>query len=526
VRRAANGPEGRIRKPNSRRTTTSFALGIIAVVFELISGAAHAAPILTSVVIRGSSVYSPPQLFTVYREELGKEISVESARAVVSALVARYETDGYAQPQIKVDDSLTGAGVLRLDVFEARIMAVNVSGDPGPHRERLEELGSRLRALGPVTPAAMQTALRHMRDLPGLRVSATTQADPSAPNTYALDLDTQFDPVSGAVRLSNRGTGEVGPEFVMGQFMVNGLFGGRTSLGSMFGAATDYGEYHGAGVLANVALGDAGSNLSFSAFNSRSNPHERGGDLDDLYVRDRLTIGGALPLQRKERSSLTLNLTLDLDDLNIARRGVELRDERLRMLDAGSTWTWQHGATAQSLASVDLVKGLNGLGSGLVAFDLVNDPRRRDFALSRATYVRLARLNDAWTLRLDALAQQSAYVLPDDQRFKIGGDRLGRGFEVAEIAGDSGAGAKVEGRRRLAAAPKALGQTSIYGYYDIAAVWKNDLPGRESAATAGVGFSLQTSHVAASFELAQPLTHPDVEGRTDLSLFAEVTVPF
>ena len=42
-----------------------------------------------------------------------------------------------------------------------------------------------------------------------------------------------------------------------------------------------------------------------------------------------------------------------------------------------------------------------------------------------------------------------AYVLPDSERFKIGGDRLGRGFEVAEIAGDSGIGAKIELRRDL-----------------------------------------------------------------------------
>jgi hemolysin activation/secretion protein len=41
-------------------------------------------------------------------------------------------------------------------------------------------------------------------------------------------------------------------------------------------------------------------------------------------------------------------------------------------------------------------------------------------------------------LRIDALSQQTAYTLPYGERFKIGGDRLGRGFEVAEIAGDQG----------------------------------------------------------------------------------------
>ena len=129
-------------------------------------------------------------------------------------------------------------------------------------------------------------------------------------------------------------------------------------------------------------------------------------------------------------------------------------------------------------------------------------------------------------MRLDALAQQTAYTLPYGERFKIGGDRLGRGFEVAEIAGDQGIGAKVEGRRSLPGAPAALRNVSLYGFYDIGATWKNDAPGRESAATAGFGFATQSTRLSGTLELAQPLTHPDVEGRKELSLFAEVALTF
>ncbi len=244
--------------------------------------------------IRGASVYTAPQLFGVYRDQLGKEISVEGARAIVAALAAKYDSDGYARPQVKLDDSLTAAGVLRIDVFEPRITTVKVTGDPGPHRARLEQLGARLESDGPVEPAAMQTTLRRMRDLPGLQVSATTERDPAAQNLYTLDLDTHFEPMTGTVRLSNRGTDEAGPYFVIGQLLANGLFGGRTSLGTMFGAATDFDEFHGIGVLANVGLVESGSRLSFSAFRSRSNPHEAV-DRDDLYLRDRVTLGAALP---------------------------------------------------------------------------------------------------------------------------------------------------------------------------------------------------------------------------------------
>ena len=52
------------------------------------------------------------------------------------------------------------------------------------------------------------------------------------------------------------------------------------------------------------------------------------------------------------------------------------------------------------------------------------------------------------------------------------------------------------------------------------------LPGRESAATAGFGFAVQGRRVSSVVELAKPLTHPDVEGRKDLALFAELSLSF
>ena len=60
----------------------------------------------------------------------------------------------------------------------------------------------------------------------------------------------------------------------------------------------------------------------------------------------------------------------------------------------------------------------------------------------------------------------------------------------------------------------------------IGATFKNDVPGRESAATAGVGFAVQRNRVSSLVELAKPLTHPDVEGRKELALFAELSLSF
>lgn len=474
--------------------------------------------------IRGSSVYAPADLFAIYRDALGEPITRASARDVVLGLAEKYENDGYSRPQIRLDDALVALGVLRIDVFEARINKVSINGDPGPHRGRLEQAGSQIEQGGLIRPPDLQAALQRIRTLPGLTVSATTAQDAAETNVYRLDLDAEFAPVAGALRLTNRGTDEIGPNFLLGQVVRNGVLGGRTNVGLLFGAATDYDEYHGLGLLANTAIDSTGGRAAVTLFQSRSDPREAGTDRDLGYVRDRLSLRVTKPLGESTARSFSVSAALELEDLAIDLSGLVLRDERLRMLELGGRWSWRSDSATQYASSVDLVKGLGGWGSGLYAPDLAEDLRREDFTLLRLSLTRLTRFAEHWSVRLDALAQQSGYVLPYSERFKIGGDRLGRGFEVAEIAGDRGAGAKVELRRQLRDAPAVLGRTSVYGFYDVGAAWKQDAAGRESAATAGLGFAMQGRKTSAHLEVAKPLTHPDVEGREDLTLFLELTM--
>jgi hemolysin activation/secretion protein len=505
----------------TRHRMMAILFGIIIALLELTSAAQPAvAPKLVSVVIRGSSVYPAPALFDVYREQLGKPITADGAHSIASALVAKYRHDGYAQPTVRFDDALLAAGVLRIDVFEPRISEVRISGDPGPHLERLESIAAELRDEQPLAQGDLTSAVGRMRELSGLTLSARTERDDSGPNLYRLDLDTEFKRVSSLLKLSNRGTEEAGPVLLLGQVTANGLLGGRTSLGATFGSATDYAEYHGIGALAGVGVGRG--QLSFTAFQSRSNPHELGVDLDDVYLRNDATIGFVRSVKREERSSISFTAGFDLADLEIVRSDAMLRDERLRMLKAGSQFLWLGSAKTQWASSLEVVRGIDGLGAGLTALDLADDPRAADFFALHLSLTRLTRFGERWSVRLDALAQQSPDVLPYDERFKIGGERLGRGYQVAEIAGDQGIGAKVEVRRELLQAPALLEHVAVYGFYDIGETWQHDTGFRDSAATAGFGVAKQGRRLTGTLEFAQPLTHPDVDGRKDLRLFAEI----
>ena len=83
----------------ARQRIAAMVFGIIIALIELTSAAEPAiAPNLVSVVIRGSSVYAAPALFDVYREQLGKPITAEGARAIARSLAANISTTALHNP--------------------------------------------------------------------------------------------------------------------------------------------------------------------------------------------------------------------------------------------------------------------------------------------------------------------------------------------------------------------------------------------------------------------------------------------
>jgi hemolysin activation/secretion protein len=81
-------------------------------------------------------------------------------------------------------------------------------------------------------------------------------------------------------------------------------------------------------------------------------------------------------------------------------------------------------------------------------------------------------------------------------------------------------------RRDLLNTGSPVGRLSAYGFYDIGSAWKQDLPGRTSAATSGLGLGMQGAKLTGYLEVAAPLTGPDIEGKRRASVFGELSYRF
>jgi len=155
-----------------------------------------------------------------------------------------------------------------------------------------------------------------------------------------------------------------------------------------------------------------------------------------------------------------------------------------------------------------------------------DDPRRPDFSIARLRFAGLTALGEHWSVRWDAFAQHSPHHLPSTKRFKVGGNRIGRGFEAAAITGDRGVGNTLRLERRFDELSGWRADSTVYGFYDLGTTWREDAAGRDSAASAGIGVSFRAAWLAGSLELAKPLTHADEDGDRDAKLFVEISAEF
>jgi hemolysin activation/secretion protein len=483
-------------------------------------------PLLNSAVIRGSSVYAAPALFATYREQLGRPLTPAVASTVTAALAGKYERDGYSRPELQVDERPMAAGILRIEVFEARFTRVTFSGPAGPHRQRLAALGVRIQGSNPVRPAQVQRALQAMRSLPGLSVIESVARDASVRNGFILTLTTSYKPVEGLVRISNRGSKEIGPLFADAQIVGNDLLGHEEKLGVLVTTTTDYGEYHAGGAFADVPVSDAGTHVSLLGLYSYSVPHVSPGDPVDTFRRTLVQLRVTQPVLSAGASTLALVGGLDVDNQLTNEDAALLRDDRLRVADLGARAAWGAFTATRYNAVFDLRQGLNALGSHqLDAANLAPDLRRKDFLLARMQLTQLTQLDERWSVRLDALLQHSGYLLPYSERLTIGGQVLGRGFEITQVAGDSGGDARLE-LRRLMSRFKGSGELSVYGYYDYGAVGSQDGSPHQSAAVTGIGVAFTGGSLTGSVEVAEPLIHPDVDGSRSPRVLAEIAEHF
>lgn len=488
---------------------------------------AAAAPVgaenLKSAVVLDSFAYTPSELFDLYRTFLGEPVGEKTATDIAVALRDKYAQDGFARPGFAILDRGTQSGIVRIRVTEASISRIEFDGDAGPYRETIERMFGHLPPGSLLRPAEFRKTLQRARRLRGLDVGIETVADPEASGAFLMQVQSAYKPVSGRINLSNRGTQEIGRKLASGILAANGLFGSDSTVGIFMASAQHSRDYLSGGAFLDAAAGPSGAAVQLRA--SSASLHIVSSGILVEQRRDRYSFKIAQPLTLGSGLELSVWTGLDMDNLNARQDGAVSQEDRLRSVNSGVSTNWR-GASSINQFTLELELGINGLGSRVDDFNNPDDARENNFAIAELHYVHRRELGDKWTVRWDAYAQHSPHHLPSIKRFKVGGSRIGRGFEAAAASGDRGAGNKLELKRRIGWGSDFLSLADLYTFYDLGSAWRNDGSARESAASAGLGIAIRGSQFSSNIEVAKPLTHDDVDGNRDFGIFVEVAAAF
>ena len=472
--------------------------------------------VLRHVHIEGASVYPEADLAQPFAALLGHELTVVQVFQIANQLTARYRRDGYILSQVLVPAQNITDGELRLVAVEGFVDAVQLRGDVPPGESLLAGYGERMKRVRPLTAAALERCLLLMNDVGGSRARGTLVPSAKTPGAAELVVDFTRERTHIDLTSNNRNSRSLGPYRSGIDATASGLIGDWDQLGLTGGSSLDS-EFNFVGLTYGANLGSNGVRWTAGATAVRSKP----GPAANLTATDLKTesISGLLridvPLIRSRTTNVSLRGTLTSFDGQSEFSLASISDDRIRAARLGVTF--DHADHLRGISTIDfeVAHGFDGFGArtqGTADSPLSRINGRVDFTKASLYAARLQALGGSWSA-LGALTVQQAFnPLLASELFAFGGDLFGRGYDAAELVGDSGEACKFELRYAGAVPQAGVGAYSMYGFFDAGRVRRRDPineAASEHAASAGAGIRLTStgSRWQGLLEVAKPLDH-------------------
>jgi hemolysin activation/secretion protein len=466
---------------------------------------------VTAVSVEGASAFPAAELEAAARIAPGPAVPLAEIEAVRLALLNRYREAGYVFTTV---DAVVGAdGRLRFVVNEGEITEVRLDGDIGPAGTQVLRFLNRLVGLRPLDIATLERQLLLAQEIPGIAIRTVLRPAGTAPGALSLIAQVARRPVSGYVTADNRGFRLTGPQQGLAVVQLNAFseFGERTELALFYAAGRTqvFGQ-----ASTELFLGGSGLRLRLTAGQGASTPSDA---LRALGYEARTTLAGiglSYPLIRSRQQTVTLTGGFDLIESEIRLDDPEgnsrtFSEDSLRVARLGAEWAGYDLAFGNARPGVNTLllrfsQGIAGLGaSSNGSPELSRASARTDFTKTVFDASRVQTLLSPWpeaTLALQATlaGQWTDDVLPQAEKFYLGGARLGRGFYAGEVTGDRALAASLELQLATTLDTEAFGRRIrldplFYAFYDRGRSFENrreDADRRLSSAGLGLRMSL------------------------------------
>ena len=444
----------------------------------------------------GNTVYRERLLKTLLERYVDMELNLHDLSRAADTITTYYHDHGYTLARAFIPPQKVENGVVNIHIVEGRIGRVSFSGN---RRYSTAFLTARTGLLAPgslVTTDRLENNMLLLNDLPGLSAKAvlTPGADIGTTDTEIQVEERLF---SGSMGINNHGRKETGKNRVEASFSINSPFGWGDQL-ALSASSTQHElvRYWRAGY--SVPVNSIGTRLSVG---SSKAAYDVSGAMATLGLSGEVTnteLALSHPLVRTRDDSRTFNLTLRRTRLVQNALGVELSDERLSVMTAALQFVRIH-------PDASLTNGMLGLSTN---FKSGNTAAKQDAVRARMELDinHTAPLYQRWDLYLRGNFMYSGEMLPDTEKFSLGGPGSVRAFRPSEVRGDSGSLVTMELRRPFSIGNK-IGSFRVN--LDAGEVIYK-MPGHRDSHThlrsVGIGASLYPAKgMVASIDLARPV---------------------
>jgi hemolysin activation/secretion protein len=454
--------------------------------------------IIRSVRVEGSTIYTEQEFAELYRELLGRVVTLKAVYDIAQRITAKYGNDGYVLTRAIVPPQQfhPRGAVVRIQIIEGYVDKVEWPAELSKYPDYFSYYSERITAERPVNVRTIERYLLLAADLPGLKFKNSLK--PSATKQGAATLVVEVERKSHEVlaRLDNRGTEARGPYQYLGSLTVNNLLRTHESFNISYASTFENNELQyfagryrrvvnpeGLTIFLNAShgYGRPGTELlELLNYNTKSTVVEAGFSYPFIRLRERNLAFSALGFMSNDDSDL-LDTTNSRDRL----RGVRARIDG----DAADPYK---GINQWSLAYSQGFKGLGSTGNDNPFSSRANG--QVDFSKLEASYSRLQALHYGFSFLAAVYAQHAFDPLLSSELCGYGGRVFGRAYDPSEILGDSCVQVLGELRLDLPLTTKQLTQMQVYTYVDRG--WLHNIapvfgtPENIEAASIGAGMRL------------------------------------
>lgn len=450
--------------------------------------------LVQSILITDNTLFDTLTLLALVADAQGQTLTLPQLGELASRITDYYQSHGYPLARAIIPAQTIAAGVVRIEVIEARYGQISIDNSSRVKDGLLQATLATLQGGQAIGQTEMDHALLLLSDIAGVEISATLKPGEAVGTSDLLVSTTPRPTIWGNVVLDSYGSSYTGRARIGGTVnFFNPLHHGDTFSvsGLNSGKGLNYGRLFYETVLNGLGtrLGVAYSTLDYTLGEPVAALNAHGtAQVSSLWAKH--------PLVRSRAVNLYGQIQYD---------GLQLRDhidasgiQTDRSLD---NWTLSlNGDVRDSFLSGGINMWSLGWTAGRVGFDNVaasaNDAAtaktQGNFSKWNANFSRLQGVSAVDTLYLAFSGQWANTNLDSSQKMSAGGVNTVRAYDTGAVSGDRGYFVSAEYRHTLNQA--GAGQWTALAFIDSARVTvnQNTWAGGENSATlsgAGVGLN-------------------------------------